>query len=144
MRIISQRCICPVCRDHFTAFLADTENPQLDEVDPSQRSLLCVVCERNFINSLYRDIFTELHNRGELPIERLRLSALLQEAQRAGESRSPTEIGTDQPGRVPAGLQGMSDGNGNTEVSHGVSGHLDPADETLRGPTLLPPDPVGE
>jgi hypothetical protein len=72
------------------------------------------------------------------------LSALLQEAQRAGESRSPTEVGTDEPGRVPAGLQGMSDGNGHTEVSHGVSSHMEPANETLRGPTLLPPDPDGE
>lgn len=144
MRILSQRCICPVCRQHFTAFLAECENPQRDEVDRSQRALLCVVCERAFINSLYHAMRHDGAANGEFPISGVRLSALCPEAQGAGESGQSAQVGTDNPRGLSAGLQGMSDSDRNTAVSHRVSEHVDATPETLRGATLLPPDPVGE
>jgi hypothetical protein len=144
MKVLSYRCICPVCREHFTAFLGDTENFQRDEVDHSQRALLCIACERKFLNTLYLAIRMESTADGDVQAMRLRLSALLQEALRAGEPGPSAQVGTDQARGLSPGMQGMPDGNRNKEVSHRVSGHVEQAHETLRGPILLPPDPVGE
>lgn len=144
MRILSQRCICPACRQHFSAFLADCEHPQRDEVDPSQRALLCVMCERAFINSLYEAMRKELNLHGELSAFNLRVSALLQEAQRPGEPGPSAPAGTDQARRVSSHMQGVSDRDFFSEVSECIPKHVESTAEEVRESTVFPPDPVGE
>jgi hypothetical protein len=138
MRIISSACICPSCRHAFTAYLADVQNPERDELAPDKRALLCNICERSFVNRLFLAMAEEMCPNGQLPTLLLRLSAMCKEARRAREPGQEAEVGSGSPSGVPGRMQGMLDGDRDTDVSHGVSEHVESPHETLRGPTVLP------
>ena len=140
MKIISWACVCPVCRYCFTAYLADVQNPERDEIAHDKRTLLCNVCERRFINRLYRAMIDEVTPDGPVSLERLCLSAMCTEAHRAREPRPEAEVGSGPPCGLPRGVQGLSPGDRDTDVPQCVSGVHEEAGETLRGATVLPAD----
>ena len=137
MRVIQWPCICPVCRFDFTAYLADTQNPERDEVAHDRRALLCNVCERTFVNRLFAAMAEEMCPDGQLPTLLLRLSAMCKEARRAREPRPEAEVGSGPSSGFPGGVQGLPHGDRDTEVPQRIPGHVDPAHEALRGPTVL-------
>lgn len=108
MKILGHACICPMCRFAFTAYLADQYNPPVDEVAHDKRSLLCNVCDRAFLNTLFRVVQQEILSHGGLALDSLRLSALQQEAQRAGEPGQEAQAGTGETSSVSSGVQGLS------------------------------------
>lgn len=140
MKILAWACICPVCREPFTAYLAECEDYQRDEVAHDRRALLCNVCERLFLSQLYSAIAEDVTRDGLLSTLRLRMSALRDEAQRAGEPGHEAQAGIGQPSGIRCDVQGLPLRDRDTMLSHRVSAAMDPAHETLRGPTVLPTD----
>lgn len=142
MKIIVWACICPVCRCPFSAYLVDCQNPQRDEIAHDKRSLLCNVCEQAFVSALYHALHKEGVDSRGLALSCLNLSALRKEAQRAGEPGKEASVGTDKPCGLFGHMHGMQNQGRDKGIPHRVSGVLESPHETLRGPTVLPPDPA--
>lgn len=138
MKIHAWQCVCPICHHQFVAYLSDAWTPSPDEDSPGRRRLLCNVCDRAFLNTLFAVFGDEVRRHGPISFSELCLSAMQQEARRAGEPGPEAQAGTGEARRVSDGVQGVSHKPRDAAFQDRVSGPLGTSPETLRGETVLP------
>lgn len=99
MKVFQYQCVCPMCRVDFTAFCIDRLTPPADEVAYDRKSLLCDICERRWVNALFRSFKREGGFPGGITIDPVRLSAMLDATH-----------GSDQHGSAAASVPNAADG----------------------------------
>lgn len=100
MKVYQYSCICPICRVDFTAFLIDRLIPPQDEIAHDRKSLLCDQCERRFVNAVFRSFITAGVFPNGVPIDPVRLSALLRETHGSNKPVQAAADGTGEAARV--------------------------------------------